>query len=121
MSVNFFDVPTERSPFIGERLKVEYLGYRAETLDTVAINNRNHVVQFMVGGKKSGFPSASFLAVAIRENHKNSVVRVISFCRQRETVADRKPVAKRTGRKFNPQNPHRIRVPDKFRVVGEVI
>src|SRR5699024_10848289 len=103
-----FHVPSERTPFVGERLDAHHFVNFTIKLVTVPIDNGNEAIQFVMSRRHCSFPNLTFLHFAITEHRKDSEVFSCQLPGQRHTRTIRQSMHDGAGADHNTAYPRHI-------------
>ena len=95
--VNFLDVPLESAVFVDDGIDVHDLLGGAVDLQAVLVEDKNQVVQPIVGGRHGRFPDRTFLVLAIRRHSEDTIIPAIEFRGQSHADCHRETLPQRTG------------------------
>ena len=82
MTIHLAHGPTEGQSLVGQRLHAKRLVDCREALQLVVVDDRNEVVQLMVGGEHHGLPVRAFAQLAIAKQNEGAPVLLGALGRQ---------------------------------------
>src|ERR1700733_3100120 len=101
MTVDFYDLPAEGAPFVGERLERGRIFSTSALLQAVAVDDQCEIGELAVAGSHRGLPIAAFLQLAVAGDDEDAKGCVIDLAGDRNADSDRHSVAKRAGVGFD--------------------
>ena len=101
VSVDLDDVPSERAPFIGERLELHHVRDCVETLNFVVVDQDDEIVELVLRREERRLPDRTFIAFAVAEHHEHAMRFAVELRGERHAGGDRKSVPEGTGRQLD--------------------